>query len=222
MVEDGHWVRWHADYDDHDSWLSRRLVVVQRRLRLALDATPPGPIRVISVCAGQGRDLIGVLDRHPRRSQVTARLVELDPRLVGEARAKAEDAGLPNVDVIEGDASTTTAYAGAVPADVILVCGVFGNVTDADIHRTVAELPRLSAPGASVIWTRHRRAPDMTPAIRAWFTEAGFEEVAFDTEEGATFGVGSNRFVCAPKPFRLGRRMFTVVGDGTGTRLSQG
>src|SRR5580700_6424312 len=83
----------------------------------------PGPIRVISVCAGQGRDLIGVLDRHPRRSQVTARLVELDPRLVGEARAKAEDAGLPNVDVIEGDASTTTAYAGAVPADVILVCG---------------------------------------------------------------------------------------------------
>ena len=219
MVEDGHWVRWHTDYDDHDSWLSRRLVVVQRRLRLALDATPPGPIRVISMCAGQGRDLIGVLDRHPRRSEVTARLVELDPRLVGAARAKAEDAGLPNVDVVEGDASTTSAYAGAVPADIILVCGVFGNVTDADIHRTVAELPRLSAPGASVIWTRHRRFPDMTPAIRAWFSGAGFEEIAFDTEEGATFGVGSNRFVGAPQPFRSGRRMFTVVGDGTGTRL---
>lgn len=31
-----------------------------------------------------------------------------------------------------------------------------------------------------VIWTRHRRLPDLTPRIRAWFTDAGFDEVAFD------------------------------------------
>jgi hypothetical protein len=33
---------------------------------------------VISLCAGQGRDLLGVLADHPRREDVRARLVELD------------------------------------------------------------------------------------------------------------------------------------------------
>ncbi|GHD35622.1 hypothetical protein GCM10010335_31060 [Streptomyces galbus] len=32
------------------------------------------------MCAGQGRDLIGVLAGHPRRDDVRARLVELDEK----------------------------------------------------------------------------------------------------------------------------------------------
>jgi hypothetical protein len=31
-----------------------------------------------------------------------------------------------------------------------------------------------------VIWTRGRRPPDLTPQVRAWFSENGFTEVAFD------------------------------------------
>lgn len=117
------------------------------------------------------------------------------------------------VDVVEGDAATTSAYLGAVPAHVIMVCGVFGNIVDDDVHRTVQELPRLSATGATVIWTRHRRPPDLTPAIRTWFAQAGFEEVAFDTEEGTDFGVGTHRFIGEPLAFRADRRLFTFVGD---------
>jgi hypothetical protein len=44
-----------------------------------------------------------------------------------------------------------------------------------------------------VIWTRHRRPPDLTPRIRAWLTRAGFEELAFDaldTTDLAAVGVG--------------------------------
>lgn len=55
------WRAWHEDYEDPDSVLGRRLVLVQAQVRAALDRVPPGPVRAISVCAGQGHDLIGVL-----------------------------------------------------------------------------------------------------------------------------------------------------------------
>jgi hypothetical protein len=57
---------------------------------------------------------------------------------------------------------------------------IFGNVSEADIERTAGAAPELCAAGAMVIWTRHRRPPDITPRIRAWFTGAGIDEVAFD------------------------------------------
>jgi protein-L-isoaspartate O-methyltransferase len=60
---------------------------------------------------------------------VSALLVELYPRLVEQARDLAQGARLPNVEVALGDASLTTVLADAVPADVLLICGVFGNVS---------------------------------------------------------------------------------------------
>lgn len=212
--DDQHWVRWHAAYEDPDSALNKRLVAVQGRLRAALDRCAEGPIRLISMCAGQGRDVIGVLADHPRRDDVAALLVELDHPLVVDGRALAAAAGLDSIEIVEGDASTTSPYASGTPADVVLVCGVFGNVSGEDIRATIAELPHLCAPGATVIWTRHRRDPDITPTIRAWFDELGFEEVGFDTEEGAAYGVGINRLVVEPRPFRPDHRLFTFQGDG--------
>ena len=59
------WYEWHAAYDQPGSGLARRLSWVQDRIRAALDGAPAGPLRVISLCAGQGRDLIGVLHTIP-------------------------------------------------------------------------------------------------------------------------------------------------------------
>lgn len=215
MVLGRDWERWHRQYDDEGSSLSRRLLVVQRRLREALDLAPAGAIRLVSVCAGEGRDVIGLLADHDRRSDVMARLVELDGGLAATARGSAAAAGLEQVEVVQGDAGRTEAYEGAVPADVVLVCGVFGNISNTDIRATIAELPHLCAAGATVIWTRHRREPDITPAVRAWFEEAGFDEVALETAPPYLFAVGTERLRLQPRAFRPGRRMFTFVGDGT-------
>jgi hypothetical protein len=38
--------------------------------------------------------------------------------------------------------------------------------------------------------------------------------LAFDTEQDASFGVGTHRLVGPTRPFRSGRRMFTFVGNG--------
>jgi hypothetical protein len=204
------WVAWHARYDDPDSTLARRLVVVQARIAEALEAVPPGPIRVVSMCAGQGRDLIGALAGHPRRGDVRARLVEWEPRLVEAARVAVAEAGLGGIEVVRGDAALTDSYAGAVPADVVLACGVFGNIIDADVARTVAALPQLTAVGGTVVWTRHRREPDLVPAIDGWFAAAGFTR-GWLSEPSARFGVGVHRSTEAPPPLRPGQRMFTFV-----------
>jgi hypothetical protein len=55
------WYEWHETYEDADSTLARRLSVIQAWLRQAPDQLPAGPVRLISVVAGQARDIEGVL-----------------------------------------------------------------------------------------------------------------------------------------------------------------
>src|SRR6266568_4249290 len=97
------WKAWHEKYDDPDSAFAQRLAVVRDRIRDALGQAPPGPLRAISLCAGQGRDLIPVLAEHPRGRDVHARLVELDADNAEFARELAAEAGLGRVEVVTGD-----------------------------------------------------------------------------------------------------------------------
>jgi hypothetical protein len=207
------WVDWHRGYDQ-DTPLRRRLAVVQRCIAAAFAVAGPAEIRVISMCAGEGRDLLGVLRDHPARDRVRARLVELDPDLAAVASDTAREAGLEGVEVVVGDAGTTDAYIGAVPADLVLVCGVFGNITDADIEATVHALPRLCAPNATVIWTRHCRPPDLTPAIRNWFGAAGFTEIAWEVVSDSQSTVGAARLDVPPPPFQPNVRLFSFIDRG--------
>ena len=93
------------------------------------------------MCAGEGRDVIPVLTEHPRRGDVRARLVERDERNVETARWSAERAALAKVEVVCDDAGMIGSYDGAVPAHILLVCGVFGNISDEDVANTVENLP---------------------------------------------------------------------------------
>jgi hypothetical protein len=209
-VTDRDWYAWHQDYDDPDSALARRLAAVQDQIQAALDVAPPGPLHAVSVCAGQGRDLIGVLATHPRRADVVARLVELDPRNAAVARVAAESAGLPGVEVVAGDAALTDSYAGQVPAYLVLACGVFGNITEADIERTVGYCAQLCAHGGTVVWTRGRWAPDLVPRICDWFAGRGFEQV-WVSGPAERWGVAAHRFAGTPVPLERGARMFTFT-----------
>ncbi|HEY3834459.1 MAG TPA: class I SAM-dependent methyltransferase family protein [Acidimicrobiia bacterium] len=216
MATDSHWVNWHRLYEIDGSPLNLRLEIVQRHVRDELERRGHTGTRIVSLCAGQGRDVIGALAGSPAAGVVHARLVELDPQLVADARAAASEAGLDGaVEIVEGDASTSDCVAGAVPANIVLACGIFGNISDADIRGFVGTLPMLCAPGALVLWTRHRRPPDLTPDVRGWFADTGFEEVAFESPDAAgVVAVGVHRLVGAPQPFRGGEHWFNFVGDG--------
>jgi Putative methyltransferase len=208
------WLSWHDQYEEAGSSLNRRLLRVQHRVVEALASQPTGPIRVLSVCAGQGRDLLEPLAAHPRHGDVRALLVERDPRNAAVAARIAREAGLDAVEVLIGDASRTGTYAAIVPVDVALVCGVFGNVPDGHIRRTIRALPRLLREGGTVIWTRHRQEPDLTPRIRGWFADEGFEESGFDTEPGFRYGVGTHLLTRPGLPYHPDVTMFSFNGDG--------
>ena len=205
------WAAWHEAYDDPSSFLNVRLRMVRQRLSEAIGAAPEGPVRLVSLCAGQGRDVIGVLPGHPRRDDVHAVLVESDPRNAEAARRAAAQAGLRQVEVREADAAAVARFADALPADVLLLCGIFGNVSDEDIKFTVEAASAMCRPGGTVIWTRHRRAPDLTPQIRAWFAASGFDELAFDAldTEDRLMTVGANRLRRAATAGLPGRALFT-------------
>jgi hypothetical protein len=203
------WLDWHGRYDDPHTGLPERLTVVQGFIRDVLDRRPGRDIRIVSACAGQGRDLLPVLADQPGRERVRARLIELDPRNAESARAFARNADLDRVEVVTADASETNAYLGAVPADLVLMCGVFGNISDEDVERTVRLLPGFCAREALVIWTRVRRLPDLTPAICRWFGEAGFEERAFESPGPDSYSVGMHQLIGEPAPLQSDRRLFT-------------
>lgn len=205
------WNEWHDEYDRPDSSLARRLVAVQERVRAALDAAPAGSLRVISMCAGQGRDLIPVLAEHPRRDDVRARLVELDPANCDLARSAAAAAGLGRVEVVEADASLTDEYADLAPANLVLACGIFGNISDDDVRRTVGFFPQLCAEGGTVVWTRHREEPDLVPRIHTWFEEHGFA-LEWVSPPQAGYGVGAHRFTGRPRPLAAGESIFRFLG----------
>src|SRR5487761_1456929 len=112
--------------------------------------------------------------------------------------------GASGVGLVLADASMTTAYEGAVPAAIALVCGVFGNVKDEDVRNTIRHLPELCCAQATVIWTRGRFEADLTPSIRAWFLEEGVIEVDFAAIPETTAGVGGHQLTGPPRPFRCG------------------
>jgi len=212
-VAERDWYEWHAPYDDPSSWHSLRLSWVQDRIRAALDEAPPGPIRLISMCAGQGRDVLGALPGHPRRGDVTARLVELDPRNTEAARRLAAESGLGNVEIITGDAALTSQYADLAPAGVVLACGMFGNMTDANVERAISYCTQLCAAGGTVIWTRARSrfesgGPAPVPQACAWFEERGFERV-WVSDSRYEPCCGAHRFTATPALLESDATMFT-------------
>ena len=210
-MSDRDWYEWHLQYEDPGSHLAQRLATVQSRIRAALDAAPPGPLRAISVVAGQGRDLIPVLATHPRGADVTARLVELDPRNTAVARELASGLSSPSsVDIVTGDASLVEAYAGLIPADLVLLCGLFGNITDDDIRATISAARGLTRTGGTVIWTRGRGEPDRVDWVASVFEENDFERV-FVSAPGPRYGVGEHRHTGPVLPLPPGS-MFTFVG----------
>ncbi len=205
------WVAWHEQYETPGAPLRERLAVVQGSIRDYFDANLGRELKVISLCAGKGADLLEVLADHPVRSAVKARLIELDPVLVAAARATVDVEGLDGVEVVTGDAGVTDAYVGAVPADLVMACGILGNVSDGDVRRTVGAMPSLCATGGIVIWTRHRRPPDLTPSVRTWFADAGFGERGFASPGPDSFAVGIHQLEREHTPLAHGQRLFTFV-----------
>jgi hypothetical protein len=205
------YVAWHDAYGVPGSPLRRRLEVVIRSIGEVLDRAAPGPCRFVSLCAGQGDDVLTVAGTHPRGADLVGRLVELDPVNAATATRRAAELRRDDLEVVVADAGSTDACAGAVPADLVVACGIFGNISNDDIERTVGAFPSLCASGAWVLWTRHPREPGVLEAIERWFDESGFEREELVVDDEQHWTVGLHHLVADPAPFVPGRRLFTFI-----------
>lgn len=210
MVRD--WHEWYRDYDDPASSLSRRLTAVTSAIHEHLDTAPFGPIRVLSLCAGDGRDLCAAAVGHARRTDIEGTLIELDPGLAGRAVANVAAAGI-TASIVCGDAGDPANFTGVVPVDLLMLCGIFGNISLEDVAQTIEAVPALCRTGATIVWTRHRKAPDATLQIRDWFVDAGCESLGFVSPGHGSFGVGTQRFTGTTAAAPSDMRLFTFRDD---------
>jgi hypothetical protein len=208
MVTTTDWYAWHASYDELTSPQTRRLAVVQDKIREFLDAQLAGPARVVSLAAGQSRDLLPVLIEHPRGAEVQARLVELDHRNVEFAEGAALSAGLAGLDFVTGDAGLIDTFAGAVPAQLVLACGLFELLGPAGVGTTIAVLAQLCAPQGIVIWTDEPTDAAHLALRRQQFDDAGFVQVNLVID--ADFVVAVERLAGAMAEFVPGTRLFRL------------
>jgi hypothetical protein len=84
---------------------------------------------VLSLCAGDGRDVATAAAGHARAADLTGCLVELDQALAAAARENLAPLG-SGLEVRAADAGDPATWADAVPVDLLLLCGIFGNVAD--------------------------------------------------------------------------------------------
>jgi hypothetical protein len=205
---------WLRDYEDPASALSWRLGVVRRAIGAALDAHD-GRMRIISICAGDGRDVLGALADRPERGDVVATLLEIHPGIAERARTAASAAGLSaGVQVRTVDAGVSDSYRDLAPAELVLLVGVLGNISDADMHRTITASAQLCAPGAWLIWTRGRGGglTDRNDDVRGTFRAAGFTELDYVSDErGSRPAVGTVRYDGPAQPLVPGELWFTFL-----------
>lgn len=213
------WFEWHGYYDDPTSRLSTRLRLVQAHLSDVLDRQGPGPIHVVVPCAGQGRDLFGVLADHPRRDDVVATLIEIDPRNVAAARRTAQELDLAAITVVEADAGLTDGYVGAVPASILLFAGMLDHLTPRDVTALIRHLPHLCGRDAIVVWVQSRSSRRHSIAsIQERFEASNFREVASEIEHPPWLHIGVEKFGGEPRPLEPGVRLFTFRNIDGGPR----
>jgi hypothetical protein len=205
------WVAWHKAYEDPSSSLSQRQRDVATMIGTFLDNAPVGGLGILSLCAGDGGDLELALNGHSRTGDVTGCLVEFDAELVARARAKQAGIG-SRLEVRCADAGDPATFTDVAPVDLLLLVGIFGNISDDDIRRTINAVPLLCKPGATVIWGRHRREPDLTPQIREWFDAIGCTSTGFVSPGVGSHSSASERVGIACDDL-LPAKLFTFVDD---------
>lgn len=210
------WTNWHERYEISLP-LRERLSAVRTQIVLALSKVAAEPVQVISICAGDGRDLIGSLVAFDQRKTVRASLIEMNAELVAKGQTAIDHFCLSDQVTFRcGDATQSGTYVGISPAHVVVLSGVFGNLKENDVRRLIVSLQSLCHRGASVIWTRNLVEFDdgekATQMIRKCFLAADFrEEVLARTPQGV-FAVGTHTFQGEPRPLPEDGTLFEFTG----------
>jgi hypothetical protein len=208
------WAQWHDLYDVSLP-LKERLLAVRAQIAAAAAKVPGTSVHLVSLCAGDGRDVIGTFAAAEARHDVHATLIASHPALVTRGQAAVEHLGLAGRITFRcADVTHSSTYVDLRPAQIIVLSGVFGNLKARDMPRLIVALPSLCDREASVIWTRNVFDDDAkaTQLIRECFVAADFtEEVVVRTPLGF-FAVGTHAFRGVRRPLSVNTTLFAFTG----------
>lgn len=212
------WASW-PDRAYQNQGYRQRLSTVQSHLAESLHGAPTGRVRILSICAGDGRDVIGVLPSHPRRADVSAALVEQSERSIKHGQADANAAGISGVvSFLHGDATLFETYRGIAPAEIVLFCGVWGHVPARERQNVVQGLSCLCRPGGVVIWTRGiAKGMDRLQQIEAAFEGRSWQKSRLSFTADQNWAVVTQRY-CGPALEVPADGRFFSFETGAGTR----
>ncbi|WP_052128815.1 class I SAM-dependent methyltransferase family protein [Neosynechococcus sphagnicola] len=205
------WYQWHHKYQRSPE-LQARLGFVKDQIVAFINQSPPGTIRILSICAGDGRDLIGSLIEHPRLKDVQAYLIELDENLVVAGRQVVEEENLSQqIQFIQGDATLRKTYQEIAPANLVLICGVFAHVPEAS--DLIRNLPYFCEFQGWVIWTRFcgdQENIEKVDKIHRLFEEINFENISAIITPNGRFTVATHHYLGQPSPLPDRQKLFEL------------
>jgi hypothetical protein len=208
------WAKWHDLYEVSIP-LKERLIAVREQIAAAASKVPGKSLHLVSICAGDGRDVIGTFAASDERQDVHATLIESHPELVTRGQAAVDQLGLAGRITFRcADATQSSTYVDIRPAHIIVLSGVFGNLKERDVQRLIAALPSLCDREASVIWTRNLfdDGEKATQIIGECFVAADFtEEVLVRTPLGFV-AVGTHSFRGVRRPLAANSTLFEFTG----------
>ena len=206
------WNAWHHKYNT-DTELNARLSQVKICIDEALRALPPGKVNVISLCSGDGRDLIELLPTHARRADVSGWLLECHESLVETAQQAIHQQGLKTtLHACVADATDARSYATIPPAHLIILAGVFGSVETDEIPRLLRNLQILCAPAAYVVWTQNlytEEGQHRSVILRQALNTQSFTSVKLLTTPQQRYHIGLHQYHGKPVNLPLDDRLFT-------------
>ena len=82
--------------------------------------------QLLSLCAGDGRDVIPVLTARAASSSISDLLIERDEELSCRATEAAASSGLSTVEIRCAHAGDPASFSDVLPVDVLLLCGRVG------------------------------------------------------------------------------------------------
>jgi hypothetical protein len=133
-------------------------------------------------------------------------------QVIADRARRSAAAVAAQVEVRTADAGITDTYVGVVPAELILLVGILGNISDTDVARTIAIAPALCQPGATLLWSRARVDGDRNDSVRARFAAAEFTELGYATLDRDSWpAVGVVRYDGPPMSLPTGKKLFTFL-----------
>lgn len=208
------WAKWPDRYDDSLP-LQVRLAAVRAQVSAFLDECPPGPVRILSLCSGDGRDVLPVVSAHARLRDVEVWCIDANAKTLDRGKESARQAGLQRkTHFVQADAGLAASYADVVPADLVILSGMLGHLTSHDALNLFHRLPALCRTNGSVLWSRLNRGIGnrQIPALREVLRESGFEEVFLEETMPNEFVVARAHFRGTEAKLAFGEVLFRFVG----------